>query len=256
MQKSPVSIITINKDNAGGLRKTLESLVQQSYQAFELIVIDGASADESLDVIKAYGHRITHLVSEQDAGIYDAQNKGILKASGDYLLFLNSGDRLLDNDVLAHVCPVLSGGRCFYYGDLIIDQNGLQTLHTARADIDPDYLLNYTIWHPSVFIRSDLFRTYGLYNTDFRIAGDYEFFVRCLIKPDITTEYLRRVISVFDGSGISNSEAGRKLLAVEREKAWQLNISASLYRALKDHNRIFRSRYWPLIRWIDKLRGR
>ena len=87
-----LSIITINRNNAAGLRRTIESVVSQTYTEFEYIIIDGASTDESVDVIKEYADKITFWVSEPDNGIYNAMNKGILKAKGEYLLFLNSGD--------------------------------------------------------------------------------------------------------------------------------------------------------------------
>ena len=105
-----LSIITINRNNAAGLRKTIESVVSQTYTDFEYIIIDGASTDGSVEVIKEYaeatlpcgeglGERL-YWVSEPDKGIYNAMNKGILKAQGEYLLFLNSGDWLVDKDVI------------------------------------------------------------------------------------------------------------------------------------------------------------
>lgn len=95
-----LSIITVNRNNTEGLRKTIESVVSQTYTDFEYIIIDGASTDGSVDIIKEYADRITYWVSEPDNGIYNAMNKGILKAKGEYLQFLNSGDWLVDEGVL------------------------------------------------------------------------------------------------------------------------------------------------------------
>ena len=94
-----LSIITINLNNAQGLEKTIKSVVSQTYSDYEYIIIDGASTDGSVDVIQEYRNKITYWVSEPDTGIYNAMNKGILKATGEYCQFLNSGDILVDNNV-------------------------------------------------------------------------------------------------------------------------------------------------------------
>src|SRR4051812_22804100 len=95
-----LSIITINYNNVSGLRKTVESVVNQTSQDFEYIVIDGGSTDGSVDVLKQYAKKIKYWISEPDKGIYNAQNKGILKATGEYCHFINSGDYLVKNDVI------------------------------------------------------------------------------------------------------------------------------------------------------------
>ena len=249
-----VSIITINYNNADGLKKTVDSIVSQTFQDFEFIVIDGKSSDKSIDIIKETS-RINYWVSEKDAGIYDAQNKGILQAKGKYLLFLNSGDVFASNDVLKNASKYLAGDKSFYYGNLLLEKNGAIEKHIAPSTINLDFLLNSTFWHPCVFIKSDLFKTYGLYNTAFKICGDYEFFVRCLIKPNITTEYINEFITLFDGNGISNDPSKIKLQEQEREKAWQENMSVMVYETLKQYNQFSRSKYASIINSIQKLRG-
>ena len=134
-----ISIITINYNNAKGLQKTLDSVVSQSFQDFEFIVIDGNSTDKSVDVIKQFT-RVNGWVSEKDNGIYDAQNKGILKAKGNYLLFLNSGDILANSNVFQKVSSVLSGGKSFYYGNLIFEKNLVKENHIAPKEIDMDFI--------------------------------------------------------------------------------------------------------------------
>lgn len=250
-----LSIITINYNNADFLRKTVESVIGQNFQDFEFIVIDGNSTDNSVDVVKQ-NSRINYWVSEKDNGIYDAQNKGILKATGEYLLFLNSGDVLADQTVLQKVSSVLSGKKSLYYGNLILEKNSVQEKHLAPATIDMDFLLNSTFWHPCVFIRSDLFKNYGLYNTTFKIVGDYEFFVRCLLKPNVTTEYINEFITLFDGNGISNDSTQDDLQKQEREMAWRLNISEIVYESLKKQNAFSRSKYASIINSFQKMRGK
>ncbi len=249
------SIITINYNNAHGLKKTIDSVISQSFQDFEFIVIDGNSSDKSIDVIKQYP-RINAWVSEKDYGIYDAQNKGILKAKGQYLLFLNSGDILVNNQILQKVSSVLLGGKSFYYGNLILEKNSFKENHFAPKEIDIDFMLNSTFWHPCVFIKSDLFKSFGLYNTTFKIVGDYEFFIRCLLKPHVTTEYINEFITEFDGNGISNDVSQNELQIMERDKAWKLNVSELVYDSLKKQNAFSRSKFASVINSIQKIRGK
>lgn len=252
---SLISIITINYNNSVGLKKTIDSVVNQSFNDYEFIVIDGKSSDDSVNVLKQFP-RINFWVSEIDSGIYDAQNKGIVKAKGKYLLFLNSGDVLANREVLKTVIPFLLGDKSFYYGNLLLEKNGVTEKHLAPSTINIDFLLNSTFWHPCVFIKSDLFKSFGLYNTAFKICGDYEFFVRCLIKPKITTEYINEFITLFDGNGISNDSSKIKLQELEREKAWNENLSSLVFDSLKKQNSFSRSKYVFIINTIQKLRGK
>ena len=250
-----ISIITINYNNAEGLQKTSASVVSQSFQDFEFIVIDGNSTDNSIEIIKQ-NNRINFWVSERDNGIYDAQNKGILKSSGEYALFLNSGDVLIDNTVLQKVSTSLSSEKSFYYGNLILKKNAVQEKQFAPKTIDVDFMLNSTFWHPCVFIKADLFKRFGLYNTSFKIVGDYEFFIRCLLKPNITTEYINEFITEFDGNGISNDVSQNEVQLEEREKAWKLNVSEMVYDSLRKHNAFSRSKFASVINSLQKMRGK
>src|SRR5215204_5788299 len=94
-------IITINYNNAPNLRGTIESVINQTYRAIEYLVIDGGSTDGSVDIIKEFGNKIDYWVSEKDKGIYNAMNKGLIRATGDYVLYLNSGDYFADSSVLS-----------------------------------------------------------------------------------------------------------------------------------------------------------
>ena len=110
------SIITVNYNNKEGLRKTIESVIHQTFNDYEYIIIDGGSTDGSVDIIKEYNDKISYWISEKDKGIYNAMNKGIRVSTGDYLLFLNSGDHLSENNVLEKVFPYLDGTD-FVYGN-------------------------------------------------------------------------------------------------------------------------------------------
>lgn len=249
------SIITINLNNSEGLKKTIESVISQDHKDLEYIVIDGNSSDDSVSVIESYKNNIDYTISEPDSGIYDAQNKGILEATGKYLLFLNSGDVLSEKNTLSSVAALVTDAS-FYYGNLIMHKEGKKETHIAPTKIDLDFMLNSTFWHPCVFIKADLFKKYGLYRTDFKIAGDYEFFIRCLLKPNVSCDHINRFISVFDGSGVSNDPKLAALLTEERERAWHLNISEPIFESLKKHNVFSRSKYSKIISTIQKFRGK
>ena len=179
-----------------------------------------------------------------------------LLTKGEYLLFLNSGDILADNNVLKKVSSYLSSKKSLYYGNLILKKNTDQEKHLAPKKIDVDFMLNNTFWHPCVFIKADLFKLYGQYNTVFKIAGDYEFFIRCLLKPNVTTEYMDEFITLFDGNGISNDASQNELQEYERKQAWKLNVSELVYESLKKQNAFSRSKYASVINSLQNMRGK
>jgi glycosyltransferase involved in cell wall biosynthesis len=251
-----LSIITINYNNASGLKKTIDSVVQQSFKDIEYIVIDGGSSDESKSIIEQNTNAINFWVSEKDNGIYDAMNKGIQHASGEYILFLNSGDCLYNENVLKTAIPYFKSKKAIYYGNLILETNKDKVEHFAPHQINLDFLLNSTFWHPCTFIQSQLFKQFGHYNTDFKICGDYEFFIRCLIHPNIETEYLNQFITLFDGNGISNNKTFEMQQTNERELAWQINLSPIIIDSIKSQNAFRRSKYANVIQTIQKLRGK
>ncbi|NCB69651.1 MAG: glycosyltransferase [Bacteroidia bacterium] len=203
MNNLKLSIITINRNNAEGLRKTIESVVNQNFTDFEYIVIDGASTDGSVEVIKEYADRITNWVSEPDKGIYNAMNKGILKAKGEYLLFLNSGDCLFNKQVLFEVFDK-PFNEDFVYGDEIIEINSRQIKSTYPNKLDFGYLRRGGLPHQSTFIRREMFDN-ELYNENYKVISDWEFVVENIIFRNKT--YLKKniTVTVFDGNGVSAS---------------------------------------------------
>ena len=118
-----LSIITVNKNNAAGLKQTMESVISQDFDDYEYIVIDGGSSDESTAVIRQYEHKLAYWVSEPDSGIFNAMNKGIGKASGEYCLFLNSGDALTENSLI-NVFSVDLSEDIIYMNTYLAYQNG------------------------------------------------------------------------------------------------------------------------------------
>lgn len=210
------SIITINLNNVRGLQETIDSVLSQTCIDFELIVIDGDSTDGSLDVIKKIAGNIKYWVSEKDTGIYNAMNKGIAKATGQYLLFLNSGDKLVDSHVLQKVLnqnPTAD----IVYGDMQTKEvDGLIVHRTMPDKISVVQLYADTIWHPVAFIKRELFYKYGFYDEQFLIVSDYEFFVRVVLSKKISTKHVPVEVALFDRTGVSSAIDKKALLMKER----------------------------------------
>ena len=223
------SIITINLNNRDGLIKTIESVLSQTYDDYEYIIIDGSSTDGSLDVIKERHDHITYWISEKDAGLYDAMNKGIAQASGKYCLFLNSGDYLAQNDVLQKVAETKLMDD-IVYGDILYAKDRI----IVASKVNPDklsslFLMTSCIDHQVQFIKRELFDKYGNYSLKFKIASDNEFFVKLYLNTKLTTKHLPIVITVFDISGISAITENKKLLMAERKKIHKEYFPSRMY---------------------------
>lgn len=202
-----VSIITVNLNNRDGLRKSIESVVTQSFADFEYLIIDGGSTDGSVEVIRAYAGKIYWWVSETDSGIFNAMNKGISQAHGDYCLFLNSGDFLLDQDILSKVFAK-DYTEDILYGNSHVSKAG----RIVFTSIPPENLTlqsfyNKTIPHQSTFIKKELFERFGFYSENYKIHGDYEFWIRAIILGNCTTRHLDLVVTDYNLEGISSDPA-------------------------------------------------
>ena len=208
-----LSIITINWNDSDGLRKTIESVVGQTARKdFEYIVIDGGSTDGSKGVLEEFSSKIDKWISEPDKGIYNAMNKGVAMASGDYLQFLNSGDTLHYSEAIAHVLPHL-GGSDMTIGRMVFNATGIVT--TIDKDLSLKYFINASLPHDAVFIKSRLLREYP-YDESLRIVSDWKFFVETIVLHEASYDWMDVVVSDFDCDGISSQN--RYLCEEEREK--------------------------------------
>lgn len=203
-----LSIITINRNNAEGLLKTIESVVSQTYTDFEYIVIDGASTDSSIEVIKRFESIKYNLVwvSEPDSGIYNAMNKGILKATGEYLLFLNSGDWLYNSTIISEVFTS-NFDEDIVYGDvMIIGQNGYKHFNKYPdiEYVDMTFLTLTSLPHGASFMRSSLFQKYGLYSEKYQFVSDWEFFIVVICRYNCSLRKIDKIIINYDNDGISS----------------------------------------------------
>jgi glycosyltransferase involved in cell wall biosynthesis len=220
-----LSIITINKDNAAGLKKTCLSVISQTYKDFEWIIIDGASKDSSVSIIKQYADRITYWTSEPDSGIYNAMNKGIKQASGNYLLFLNSGDFLSHPWTLEEVFNEIKICKQadVYYSDAFEDD---YKVIISPKDITLKYLTHNMINHQNTLISRGLFE-HQLYNENYKIKADWYFFLAELLQHNISFFKIKTKIAVYDTSGVSTLH--KKQIQLEKKNAFkELKISMSL----------------------------
>jgi glycosyltransferase involved in cell wall biosynthesis len=215
-----LSIITINRNNANGLKQTLRSAAEQTFKGFEHIVIDGASTDSSVDIIKDFSH-ITYYASEQDNGIYDAMNKGIKHAKCEYCLFLNSGDYLAAPTIISEILSSLSGEDIIYGNLMTKDLKGRVKRAMKPDKITIDFLAKNSLFHPSSFIKTALLKQLGFYRTDLRIASDWAFFLEAIFKNGASCKHIPAFVSVFMLDGIRSDIKNSKLDKEEREMVWK-----------------------------------
>jgi glycosyltransferase involved in cell wall biosynthesis len=212
-----LSVITINYNNAEGLKRTLESVVNQKNFEFEFIVVDGGSKDGSKEVIKNFESHLSYWVSESDSGIYDAMNKGIQKATGTYCLFLNSGDYLIEDTIFSKVFT-LQANEDILYGEIIFDYGNEKKMNKRPEKLSDFHMYQDNIWHPASFIHTSLFARFGLYNLTYKIAADYDFFFKTIVVQKVTTRYIPFAISVYDTNGLSTLPNNYKQIKEERKK--------------------------------------
>ena len=236
-----LSIITINYNNAEGLQMTMESVLKQTYRDIEYIVVDGASTDGSVEVIremsrdKSLNDGMSLIwTSEPDKGIYNAMNKGLCKATGDYVQILNSGDILAAADVTERMVAALqrvnseerivnSGGVPILYGNMlksydmktIINRDTCGNgLYTPQSFL---YFYKGTLNHDCAYIRRDLFDKYGLYNEQMKICSDWEWYVRAIVLGGEKPVYTNIDVTIFDMNGVSESK-GKNADLIKKER--------------------------------------
>jgi len=237
-----LSIITVNKNNTAGLNKTIKSVVCQTSNDYEYIIIDGASNDSSVEVIKKYSDKIDYWVSEPDTGIYNAMNKGIRKAKGKYCLFLNSGDWLVSTDTLENVFnEICNNDTDIFFSDAKRSDN---TFSRFPKYITPSVLIQMRISHQNTLIKRSLFLEHGFYNENLKICSDYEFFLNELLKHKIIYTKIKTNISIFDVHGISSTN--HSLMYAEDILVFQ-NVFNEFSDIVSDYNITF-SKYRELIK--------
>ena len=331
-----LSIITINYNNAEGLRKTLASVAAQTYPNIEHIIVDGGSTDGSVEIIREYadnqakGERLeakgtenskadtpastlytlhlipsAHIVrwiSEPDKGIYNAMNKGIKMATGEYIEILNSGDILAAPDVTERMVVALQqcnstansvsdlqqAERAIYsenserstasktsdlqnwipilYGNMIKEwPEGKRVKDTCgEGDYTPEsfyYFYRGTLNHDCAFIRRDLFEKYGLYNEQMKICSDWEWYMRAIVLGGEKTVYTNIDVTVFDMTGISESDGkNRELIQKERREYLESILPAAVLHdydmlslPIEQYRRLKKYHLWGIVYLVERV---
>lgn len=216
-----ISIITINYNNAEGVKATLDSVAAQTCYEFEHIIIDGGSTDGSVDIIKDYVRNVegvlcnVYWVSEKDKGIYDAMNKGVSKASGDYLYFLNSGDTLFSPTILKDMVALLDGTD-YIVGRVNKTINGQivgKTDLLSEKDMSLYKMYLHGINHQSALIKKDLLMQ-NPYDISVKISADWKSFVQAIVIGRASTKFVDIFFANYDISGLSSD-----IVAIYRERA-------------------------------------
>ena len=229
-----LSIITINRNNAAGLERTMQSVLSQRRTDFEYVVVDGASTDDSVAVITRFaglfGDRMKW-ISEPDKGIYNAMNKGIGMASGTYLEFLNSGDCLVSPVIVDNMYKALAekGNPSILYGNMLKDMpDGTVLRDRCFAGEEISFLgfFQGTLNHSPAYIRKKLFDQYGLYDESLKIVSDWKWYLQAIIFGQEKPVYVDIDVTLFDMNGIS--ETNKSLDKKERKKVLGQLVSPAI----------------------------
>jgi glycosyltransferase len=230
-----VSLITATYNSESTLLDTLISLKNQDYKNIEYIIVDGASTDNTLDLVRAHYCQVSVVISEPDKGIYDALNKGLKAATGDIVGFLHSDDILADENVISNVVKIFQNDKCdAVYGDLeYVSRSDLNNkIRVWRSGVFKKYKMHLG-WmppHPTFYMKRKCYSELGLFSLDYKISADYESLIRYIQSERLKLSYLPSVLTKMRVGGISN----RSLKSMFKKSFEDI-------KAMKKH-RIF----WPL----------
>lgn len=223
-----VSIITSVLNGADTIADTIESVIQQQYNNIEYIIIDGNSSDNTVPIIRRYGDKVDILVSEPDQGVYDAMNKGIKLARGDIIAILNSDDVYADSTVVGQMVNFMETTLVdAAYSNLVYvdrdDTGRIKRFWNPGEYKKGAFLRGWTIPHPTFFCRREIFDKFGLYNTKFQIAADFELMMRFVEKHKIKVDYLPKAIVKMRTGGKANVLNGVIRGNMEIIRAFRIN---------------------------------
>jgi len=204
-----ISVITVVFNGVGTVEHTIRSVIEQAYSNVEHIIIDGGSTDGTLDILRRYEGEIDYWVSEKDAGIYDAMNKGIALAKGDYIGMLNSDDYFSNPRALGQIVDCLKSGNTdavFSCLDIVAPDNLSRVLRKYRIPNFSEFMLRIGVMppHPTFYCKKSCYERAGRYRTDYRIAADFEMLVRLLVKHHITWEFMDETTVKMRSGGLSS----------------------------------------------------
>jgi len=221
-----VSIITCTSNSASILAWNLKSISIQTHIDIEHIIIDNNSSDNTIEIAKEFPH-ITKIISEPDNGIYFAMNKGIAHATGDIIGFLNSDDYLSGPDVISKIVERFKKTNCSaVYGSLIyVKEHSLNEIHRVWQVEDYNHRLPFKGWmlpHPTFYVKKEVYQNFGVFNTEFKFAADYEIILRFLLKHQISVSPISDVLVYMRTGGATNKNLfSRFQVHLEDWRAWK-----------------------------------
>jgi glycosyltransferase involved in cell wall biosynthesis len=224
-----VSVITAVYHNQAFIKDAIESVLSQKEVELEYIIVDGGSNDGTVEVVKQYGKRIHHFISEPDEGVYFAINKGITLATGDIIALLHSDDFYTHPYVLSQVVEAFGKSKCDAVYSNLYYVRGLNTNKIVRlwdsGEYKPnDFFLGWMPPHPAFFVKRDLYQKFGAFNTSLKSAADYELMLRFIHKQNISLSYIPKFFVKMRTGGTSNRTLFNRLRAnLEDRKAWHIN---------------------------------
>lgn len=241
-----LSIITVCLNSEKTIEKTIKSIINQDYQDFELIVIDGGSIDGTLKILDQYKKWITYMVSEKDTGIYEAINKGIKVSSGEIISLIHSDDCLYDNQVLSNVVYNFKKNLeldCLIGTTLITKLNTKKIIRKYSARHFKKWMMYFGVSppHPSSFFKKKIYDNCGLYKVSYKIAGDFEFFLRTIIKNKIVIDTIDKNYVIMQHGGISSRSLQSNLISTKE-----------IFKSFKD-NRLYSNFFLISLRFPIKL---
>ena len=264
-----LSIVTINYNNAEGLQKTLASVATQTYCDIEHIIIDGGSTDGSVAVIKEYVAKVESQEpraksvvwsSEKDKGIYNAMNKGIRKATGEYCQFLNSGDTLSAPNVTERMMNEMDDGIDVLYGDMLKIRENRHYIDRScgKENVTLNMFYRGCLNHSPAYIKRSLFDEYGYYDETLKICADWKFYMQSIVLGRATTKHVNIVVTYFDMNGIS--ETRKDILNEERNRLLKEMVPQGILKdydkyhfPMSQYERLKKYHLWGLVYFVERV---
>lgn len=216
MECPKISVITVCYNAVSTIEKTILSVINQTYPNIEYIIIDGASTDGTIDIVNKYRDKITSFVSEPDKGIYDAMNKGVGMAHGNWVFFLNSDDSFYSDNILMNVSQKLRNRNTIYYGDVMnIPQNVLYGGKFSKWRITRSNICHQSIFYPAI-----VFKQYH-YDANYKLYADWVLNISCMGNNNYKFEHINYVISLYNTQGVS--------------KNWDVDFMNNRFKIIRSH---------------------
>ncbi|MBX3042559.1 MAG: glycosyltransferase [Candidatus Kapabacteria bacterium] len=211
-----LSVVTICFNEVSTIQKTIESVIKQNYTDFEYIIIDGGSTDGTMNIVNQYKNVVSRIISEKDEGIFFAMNKSLDLAIGEFIYFLNAGDFLVNNYIFSEIFEIVKSEDLIYGDVIFVYESGLKFRRRSPKTLKPEYFFIDSINHQTTFIKLDLIKKAGGFDTSFKIAGDYDLILKLVYQEKCKTKYIEMPVSYFNLSGISSNSGFNELQNEER----------------------------------------